>query len=127
MVARSQASGGFPRILERLEKLWPTSVELTMGVSATYYLVDDELDLPFPSPRKRSTQAAKRVSRWVPTHWQIEPPSGIVAEIIYEPESEADFVYLTGKGLYKQRWSAQLLNAVDGAIWSGLEILLKPR
>lgn len=127
LVAHSKAAGSFPKILRQLEQLWPTSAPLKMAVAATYFIETDEWDVDLPSINLGGPKAGRQSPRLVPTHWRIEPRVGIVDEVILDPKSEEDFVFLMGKGSYTQKWTSQFLNEVDGAVWSGLKTVLKRR
>jgi hypothetical protein len=126
MVAVSKAVGGFPKILEKMRRWWPTSAPLQMRASATYFLDTDEWDAGLPSTQASKGQAGNHSRRLIPSHWRVEPPAGIVEELIREPESEeGEYLFLTGKGLLIRKWTPRFLNEVDGAIWSGLRTLIK--
>jgi hypothetical protein len=126
MVARSAAVGGFPMILERLGTLWPASAPVEAEVSATYLVEISDWSVRLPSRAGGKLQRDGQQFRIVPTHWQVEPASGPVQEIITS-RPEAGALFLTGKGAYTLRWTPRFLNEVDGAVWGGLKNFLEPR
>jgi hypothetical protein len=127
MVKSSQAVGGFPNVLDRLGVLWPVDSPLEARISATYIALSDDWRFTLASPRAKSVAAGERIYEARPTRWTINPPSGCVSEITQRiiPQ-EVDFI-LQGQGIYTFQWTPRFLNEVDGAIWDGLKIFLKPR
>ena len=125
MVTHSRDVGGFPGILKKLEKLWPTKTPLKLTVSATYFVDTDEWNVGPFSASNTSKPAGTQSLSMAPTHWRPEPLAGIIEEVSREPGGEEDFIFLTGKGTYNRRWTSRLLNEVDGAVWDGLKTLIK--
>lgn len=126
VLASSASVGGFPLVLDRMEALWPTPTPVEAEVSATYVIDSSRWNVSLPSHEGRALQRGGQQFRVIPTHWQVEPASGPVQEIITSPP-EKGLLSLTGKGTYTLRWTARFLNEVDGAVWGGLKNILESR
>jgi hypothetical protein len=127
MVKSSQVVGGFPNVLDRLGALWPVDVPIEAQISAKYIIWRDNWRFTLALARAKSITVGERIHEARPTRWTIVPPSGCVSEITQQiiPD-EPDFV-VQGQGTYTFQWTPRFLNEVDGAIWDGLKIFLKPR
>jgi hypothetical protein len=125
MLARSGSVGGFPMILDRLEALWPTPTPVEAEVSASYAIDLSRWNLSLPHEGTELQRGGQRF-RVIPTHWQLEPASGPVREIITSPPRDG-VLSLMGKGTYTLRWTARFLNEVDGAVWGGLKNIFESR
>jgi hypothetical protein len=128
MLKSSQAVGGFPSVLDRLGALWPVDFPVEAWISATYIVWRDDWNFTLASARAKNVVAGGQIHEVRPTRWIIKPPSGCVSEITQQLSelSEEDFI-LQGQGTYTFQWTPRFLNEVDGAIWDGLKIFLKPR
>lgn len=127
MLKSSQEVGGFPGVLERLAASWPGTSPVEARVSASYWLTDDDWRFTLAPAQGKRVVAGEQVLKVRPSHWTITPPSGCVSEISRELSSHSESFKLQGWGNYTFKWTPHFLNEVDGAIWDGLKIFLKPR
>ncbi|MDC0709900.1 hypothetical protein POL68_15610 [Stigmatella sp. ncwal1] len=128
MVESSRTVGSFPSVLDRLGALWPVTRPVDAEIRANYLILGEDLRFTLAPARAQHVVAGEQILNVNPSVWTINPPSGCVREISQQSKAPSgkSFV-LQGRGNYTLQWTPRFLNEVDGAIWDGLRIFLKPR
>lgn len=128
LVESSRAVGGFPSVLDQLGAWWPVNVPVKARISASYFIFDEDWRFTLGPTQVQKFVVEGQLLSVRPSLWRVSPPSGCVSKVSQwlDPGSEKDFI-LQGRGTYHLKWSPHFLNEVDGAVWDGLKIFLKPR
>jgi hypothetical protein len=120
--------GGMAGALKAMQELWPGPAETEVEVEA---VIDPKglglrapvaVDFSHELSRDYMGTTVKMASRVLAQSWKVDPPAGLVRDIIVVTDRDAT-LNVTIKGSMTTVVSVAMLELLEGELWRGLQLL----